>query len=50
VAQLGADPPIAVSLELIADNDDFRDEFDVAHRCLAMAFIPPKAQLTRSIP
>src|ERR1700732_2511562 len=25
--------PIAVSLELIADNDDFRDEFDVAHRC-----------------
>jgi hypothetical protein len=32
-AQLGADPPIAVSLELIADNDDFRDEFDVAHRC-----------------
>src|SRR3984893_9000687 len=33
VAQLGADPPIAVSLELIADNDDFRDEFDVAHRC-----------------
>ncbi len=33
VAQLGADPPIAVSLELIADNDDLRDEFDVAYRC-----------------
>src|ERR1700738_5001766 len=33
VAQLGADPPIAVSLELVADNDDFRDEFHVAYRC-----------------
>lgn len=31
VAQLGADPPIAVSLELVADNDDFRDEFHVAY-------------------
>src|SRR6202040_4462985 len=32
VAQLGADPPTAVSLELVADNDDFRDEFHVAYR------------------
>jgi hypothetical protein len=27
-----ADPPIAVSLELVADND-FRDEFHGAYRC-----------------
>jgi hypothetical protein len=33
VAQLGADPPIAVSLELVADDDDFREELHVADRC-----------------
>jgi hypothetical protein len=33
VAQLGADPPIAVSLALVADDDNFRDELHVAYRC-----------------